>query len=174
MATTGIDFSKLTLMDALDLAVLIEEEARDRYEELAVQMEEFHTPEAGHFFRKMIKVEEMHRAALDNRRKSLFADAPRRVSRTMIFDVEAPEYDQVRASMTPFQALQAALVSETKAHDFFVGAIAQINDPAVKLLFEELRDEEVEHQGWVKREMALKPEVKDVPGDVADEPNAVD
>lgn len=174
MPTTGIDFENLSLMDALDLAVFIEEEARDRYEEFAEQLEAFHTPDAAHFFRKMIRVEELHRSELADRRKSLFGAAPPRVSRAMIFDVEAPEYDQARAAMTPFQALQAALVSETKAHDFFAGAIPLLKDPAVKALFEQLRDEELEHQGWVKREMALKPEVKDVPGDVGDEPNAVD
>lgn len=174
MPTKGIDFSSLSLMDALDLAVLIEEEARDRYLEFAEQMEAFHTPAAGAFFRKMVKVEEMHRAELATRRTSMFGDAPMKVTPNMIFDIEAPEYDQVRASMTPFQALQAAMVSETKAHDFFAQAISQLKDPEVKKLFEELRDEETEHQGWVKREMALKPDVKDIPGDVEDEPNAID
>lgn len=174
MPTKGIDYSSLSLIDALDLAVLIEEEARDRYLEFAEQMEAFHTPAAGAFFRKMVKVEEMHRAELETRRKSLFGDAPSKVTPNMIFDIEAPEYDQVRASMTPFQALQAAMVSETKAHDFFAAALPQLKDPDVKKLFEELRDEETEHQGWVKREMALKPDVKDVPGDQEDEPNAID
>ena len=54
MATVfGIDFSALTLKDALDLAILIEEEARERYEDFADQMEQHHTPEAGRFFRFM-------------------------------------------------------------------------------------------------------------------------
>ena len=47
MATLmGIDFAALSLKDALDLAVLIEEEAKERYEDLAEQMELHHTPEA--------------------------------------------------------------------------------------------------------------------------------
>lgn len=174
MPTQGIDFAKLSLMDALDLAVLIEEEARDRYQELAEQLEAFHTPDAAVFFRKMIKIEEMHRSELAKRRAKLFGDKPVKVSRSMIFDVEAPEYDQVRASMTPFQALEAAMESEVKAHDFFAGALPQLKDAEVKKLFEELRDEEIEHQGWLKKEMAQKPAVRDVPGDVADEPQAVD
>ena len=33
--TTSLDLSKLSLMDALDLAILIEEEARQRYEVFA-------------------------------------------------------------------------------------------------------------------------------------------
>jgi len=37
-STLGIDFASLSLKDALDLAVLVEEEARERYEEFADQM----------------------------------------------------------------------------------------------------------------------------------------
>ena len=33
----------------------------------------------------------------------------------MIFDVEAPDYDEARAFMTPRQALEAALRAEKKA-----------------------------------------------------------
>jgi len=34
-----LDYSKLDLQDALDIAILIEEEAKERYEELATQLE---------------------------------------------------------------------------------------------------------------------------------------
>ena len=36
--STSLDLSKLSLMDALDLATLIEEEARQRYEMFASQL----------------------------------------------------------------------------------------------------------------------------------------
>lgn len=174
MATKGIDFTTLTLMDALDLAVLIEEEARDRYAELADQMEVHHTADAGAFFRKMVRVEEVHRSELARRRKDMFGDAPVKVARTMIFDVEAPDYDVARANMTPFQALEAAMASEVKAHDFFAAAVPRVKDLDVRALFEELREEELEHQGWLKVEMDNRPATKDVPGDVEDEPVAHD
>ena len=38
MSVQGIDFSRLSLLDALDLAILIEAEAQERYEEFAHQM----------------------------------------------------------------------------------------------------------------------------------------
>ncbi len=171
MATKGIDFAKLNLRDALDLAVLIEEEARDRYEELAEQLEVHHTPAAAVFFRKMVRVEEIHRSELEKRREQLFGKSPVMVSRAAIFDIEAPEYDVVRASMTPFEALEAAMKSEVKAHDFFAAVVPRVSDPEVKKLFEELRLEEVEHQQWLKVEMQKTPAVKDVPGDQSDGPN---
>jgi rubrerythrin len=157
MPTQGIDFAALSLMDALDLAVLIEEEARERYEEFAHQMDVHHTPEAARFFRFMAKNEEKHRAELAARRRELFGGAPRAVRREMLFDVEAPEYDEARASMTARQALGSALRSEKKAHQFFVDALPHLTDPKAKALFEELRDEEIFHEQLVQKELERAP-----------------
>ena len=66
-STRGIDFATLTLKDALDLAVLVEEEACERYGEFADQMEMHDTPDAARFFRYMIENEEKHRIALAER-----------------------------------------------------------------------------------------------------------
>ena len=153
MAET-IDFTSLTLQDALDLAILVEEEAEERYIELAEQMEQHHTPEAAEFFRTMAGNEKKHGDELRERRQKLFGDAPARVSRSMLWDVEAPEYDEARAFMSARQAMGVALRSETKAHEFFVKALPQITDAEVRGLFEELRDEEVLHQTLVRE--ALK------------------
>ena len=163
-ATRGIDFASLSLRDALDLAVLVEEEARDRYEELAEQMEVHHTPEVARFFRFMAGNEEKHRAALAARRTAECGDAPVGVHRGMIFDIEAPEYDEVRASMTVRAALATALRSEEKAHGFFVAALACVADPGVRALFEELCEEEVEHQRLVQREIERAPADPALPG----------
>jgi erythrin-vacuolar iron transport family protein len=171
--TRGIDFRKLTLLDALDLAVLIEEEARDRYEEFADQMDVHHTPEAAHFFRMMTANEEKHRAELARRRAALFGDARGAVTRNMIFDIEAPDYDEARAFMTARRALTAALRSEEKAHAFFTAAIPRLEDPEVRKLFEELREEEVEHQRLVREQIARQPPDPDLQADdFADEPVA--
>ncbi len=171
--TKGIDFATLSLKDALDLAVLIEEEARERYEEFADQMQQHRTPEAARFFRFMAGNEEKHRAELAERRRQIFGAAPSAVTRQMIFDVEAPEYDEARAFMSAREALQAAFRSEKKAYAFFSDALPRVSDAGVKQLFEELRGEEIEHQRLVLAELektppdaALKAE------DVADEPVA--
>jgi rubrerythrin len=170
-ATTGIDFAALTLRDALDLAVLIEEEARDRYEELSDQMEIHHTPEAAAFFRFMAGNEEKHRSALAARRRERFGDAPSAVTRAMLFDVEAPDYDEARAFMTRRAALEAALRCEEKAHAFFVAALPRLKDPDVRALFDELKNEEIEHQELVRRQLAEAPPDPDLAGDdFADDP----
>ena len=107
--TRGIDFANLTLKDALDLAIRVEEEAYERYSELADQMEMHDTPGAAHFFRFMMGNEDKHRAELAERRHELFGNAPSTVTRVIIFDIEAPDYDEARAFMTVRQALQTAL-----------------------------------------------------------------
>jgi rubrerythrin len=153
MAET-IDFNTLSMQDALDLAILVEEEAQERYVELAEQMEQHRTPEAAEFFRTMAVNEKKHGDELSARRQKLFADVPRRVNRSMLWDVEAPDYDEARAFMSARQAMGVALRAETKAHEFFLKVLPRITDEEVRTLFEELRDEEVLHQTLVRE--ALK------------------
>ena len=157
MTVSGIDFSRLSLRDAFDLAILIEQEAQERYEEFAHQMEIHHTPEAADFFRRMAQNEVRHGARLAQQRATLFGDAECAVTRAMLWDVEAPDYDDARAFMTARQAMHAALQSEQKAHAFFVAALPQVGAPEVTALFSELRDEEALHQTLVTNELAKLP-----------------
>jgi len=157
MATRGIDLAHLSLMDALDLAILVEDEARERYEDFAFQMESHRTPEAAKFFRHMIENEAKHGRDLAARREELFGATPAKVTPAMLFDVEAPDFDAARAFMTARSAMEAALASEVKAYAFFQGALASIKDAGVRSLFEELRDEERQHQELVRAELAKLP-----------------
>jgi rubrerythrin len=167
----NIEFERLSLQDALDLAIMIEEEAAERYEELAAQMEVHHTPEAAEFFKFMVINETKHGQELSDRRKQLFGDAPRNVDASMVWEVEAPEYEKVRVFMTAQDALNVALQSEEKAYKFFVSAIKHVADKDVLTLFEELKQEEIEHQELVKKEMAkLTSDAKVDVSDYADEP----
>jgi len=171
--STHIDFADISLKDALDLAILIEEEARERYEEFFDQMILHHTPEAAEFFHAMIGNEAKHEAELAARRQSLFRDEPRVVQRSQLWEIEAPGYDEARAFMTARKAMKVALECEIKAYDFFAGALPHIKDPGVHSLFEELRDEEKLHQEMVRREIdKLPPDSGLDPEIFADEPTA--
>ena len=173
MAIQGIDFAKLSLMDALDLAILVEDEAQERYEEFAAQMDQHRTPQAAQFFRYMVENEAKHGRELLARRVRRFGGTPRSVTRAMIFDIEAPDYDAARAFMSPRKAMEAALASEVKAHSFFVSALPSLKDAEVRALFEELRDEEIEHQELVRVELAkLPPDSGLSDEDFVDEPAA--
>jgi rubrerythrin len=151
--THGIDFASLTLKDALDLAIRIEEEAYERYGELAERMERNETLDAARFFRFMMANEDKHRAALAERRQELFSDMPSSITRAMIFEIEVPDSEAIRADMTLQTAMQAALRAEEKAHAFFAGALPEIENASVRTLFEDLCNEEIEHQNLVRREL---------------------
>lgn len=169
-----IDYTTLTLKDALDLAILIEDEARDRYAEFVDQMEIHHTPDAAAFFRLMAVNESKHGQQLTAKRQALFGDEPSRMSTDMLWDVEAPEYAEAHAFMSPREAMEVALRCEVKAHDFFVRALERVSDPEARRLFEELREEEIEHQDLVKKELAKLPPGPDIdPDDYVDEPVAL-
>ena len=166
-----IDFTSLSLKDALDLAILVEEEAEERYREFVHQMETHHSPGAARFFRFMAVNEAKHGQELAERRSRLFGDAPREVDRSMLFDVEAPEYYRTRAFMSVQESLELALDAETKAYEFFDQALPEISDNDVKDLFVELRQEEIEHQDLVKKVMATVEQEPDFDADdFVDEP----
>lgn len=169
--TQQIDFGSLTVKDALDLAIFIEEEAKERYDDFAAQMEAHHTPEAAKFFRYMAANELKHAATIAERRKAAFGDQPVTADRSMLFDVEAPEFEQARAFMGVHAALEVALAAETKAFEFYDQALPGIKDPRMQELFGWLRDEEIKHQEMVRNLMSRVPESGDFdPNDFVDAP----
>jgi rubrerythrin len=149
-----LDLSTLTLQDALDLAVLIEEEAYKRYKLFASQLGR---GGAGSFFASMAENEKKHGDQLSSRRKAMFGDAPAKVSLSNLFDVEAPEVGAPRRSMSLLQAYELAKSSEQKAYDFYDWALGNITDPDIRTLFVELRDEETEHVRMIEEGIATLP-----------------
>jgi erythrin-vacuolar iron transport family protein len=169
-----LDFAGLSLKDALDLAILIEEEAKERYEEFYENLAVHHTPDAAQFFKTMAGNEAKHGEDLTMRRQSLFPGAPTTVTRAMLWDVEAPDYDASRMFMTARQAMEVAMACEVKAHDFFDAALAHVTDAEVRALFEELREEESEHKQMVQAILDRMPPASadDAEADFGDEPVA--
>jgi rubrerythrin len=158
----NLDLSTLDLMDALDLAILIEVEALERYKYFAEQIGDRFPGDAASIFRSMAQNEAKHGQQLNARREEMFGDAPLRVSKDAIIDVEAPEYGAPRWNMSPLKAFQVALASEQKAFWFYDEALKHVTDPAVRELFQELRDEETEHVRMIKDAIAALPPGSDV------------
>jgi len=152
--STSLDLSKLSLMDALDLAILIEEEVRQRYEMFAKQLSGYG---AGKFFATMVENEAKHGTELLERRMAMFGKTPMNVKLTDLFDVEAPDMGAVHRGMSTLQAFELGLAAEKKAYDFYDMALPGVTDPEVKELFTELRDEEAEHVEMLKEQMEKLP-----------------
>jgi len=168
----GIDLATLTAQDALDLAILIEEEAKERYETFARQVGGRYAGDAADMFKGMAFNESRHGAELLERRRRLFGEAPVRVTRDMIYEVEAPDLNAPRVFMSARQAMEVALASEQKARAFFVEALTVITEPDVRSLFRELRDEEEVHEQFVRARLARLPPGPDLEDEDADPPGS--
>ncbi len=168
----NIDLTQLSPADALDLAILVEEESRSRYEEFARIVGGRYRGDASDMFRTMAGYEAQHARELAQRRTTLFGNIPRRVTAEMIEDVEAPDRGEPRVFMSARQAMEVALRAEEKAYDFFTAALKQVTHPGVRELFEELRQEEVRHRDLVRAAMEKLPVGPDVEDDEADEPGS--
>ena len=167
---TRIDFSKLTLMDALDLAGLIEVEAFQRYLLFATQLGQRDPEDAGSVFQAMAANEKKHGEQLARRRRTHFGDAPARVTLDDIFDVEAPEVGAPRWNMSPLKAFEVALGAERKAFAFYDQALPALQQQDVRALFEELREEEAEHIRMIEAIIAKLP--PEAASDLEDEDTA--
>jgi len=145
--TSQLDISTLNLQDVLDMAVLIEKEAEDRYLLFADQIGRRYPGDAANFFTMMAGNEQRHGVEISERRRLLFGDAPSRVTTNMIGnDIEAPDPGKAIRYMSPRHALEVAMESEIKAYEFYNSILQVIQDATVRELIKSLRDEELEHQ----------------------------
>ena len=167
-----VDFAKLTLRDALDLAILVEEEAQERYQKLSTMVGGRYAGDAGDVFRFMAENEARHAAELQARRDEMFKKARRAISRDVLDDVEAPDFTKVNVFMSAREAMEVAVEDEVKAYDFYDQALPHVKDPGVRELFQELRDEEKRHEGLLRKKMKGMPSGPDIDPEFADQPGS--
>jgi len=147
----GIDFSRLDLRGAFDLAILIEEEAQLRYQHFTRLVD----GGALDVFRMMVRNEAKHREELVSKRDVLFRNEPKRIETSLLDDdVEAPDPDDVGEDISAREALELALKAEIRAFEFYSQAIPHVKDPEVRKFFEELREEELDHQRMLRDKIA--------------------
>jgi len=149
-----MDFSKLSGTDVLDMAIAIEDEAQLYYEQLADWVKSGTNGETAEFFRRMATREERHRQQIVAQRERLYGDAPESNAAKVSWAVEAPDFDAVPTDVTLRQAFDVAMETESRAHDFYAGAMDFVTDEKVADLFEGLRQAEAEHKRLLTEEMA--------------------
>jgi rubrerythrin len=154
--SSGAVDSQLTLVAALDLAIFIERDARDRYVTLARVVEAWGQPEAAAFFMHMARLEEDHRAQLETRRLSVW---PNRTGVDVSLSglapaiVEGPNSEDEAMRLTLRSALELAMRAEHCARSFFLSAVDIVTQPEVKALFQELAEDEIEHQAIITHQL---------------------
>ena len=98
-----------------------------------------------------------HRRQLEARRDVMFRRSPRRFDTSLIDDAEPPDPGEITPSMSAREAMQVALQAEVRAYEFYASAIPYVKDPDVRAFFEELKQEEVEHQEAIRKKLSELP-----------------
>ncbi|HET9595543.1 MAG TPA: ferritin family protein [Anaeromyxobacteraceae bacterium] len=147
------DAARMDLRDALDFAVLVEEDAQLRYEELS-HLLGADPGGAGAVFRAMAVNEAKHGRAIAERRAELFRDAAPRLEISALEGPERPELGEGDLPATAREALEVALAAERRAHAFYASALRGTLEPGVRAFFGDLVRDEAEHAALLEAELA--------------------
>ena len=151
-----IDFAKLDLRGAFDLAIMIEEDAQMRYEDFARAFAG-KASAAATVFRDMAVNEAKHCRQLEERRREIFAQDPPRIEISVKDEedgVERAELGELEdGPITARQALEIALEAEVRAYEFYKNALPALKNEDVRKFFEHLMEEENEHQDLLRKKL---------------------
>lgn len=140
-------------------AVVLEDEAASRYDELAEAMAQHRNREVEALFRQMAHFSRLHRdeaveraAAAAGRLPDL---KPWEFSWAEGESPESGEMIQAHYLMTPYHALELALQAELGAERFYRSIAEGTEEPEIAALAREFAEEEAEHaealQRWLER-----------------------
>lgn len=141
------------ISELLARALALEEEAAERYAELAEVMATHNNPEAAELFTRMAAIEQRHVDEI-NRQITVRALTDLPVGSYRWAGLEGPEttdHADLHYLMTPRQALSLALLNEQRARDYYTAIAERAADPEVVELASELAQEEREHVEWVEQ-----------------------
>ncbi|MDO8605706.1 MAG: ferritin family protein [Phaeospirillum sp.] len=138
-------------------ALAMEQEAADRYDELADTMEVHNNQDVAELFRQMAKFSRLHGASVAQRASP--HELPRLKSWQYRWNTpEPPEVGEPEGShymMTPYHALIFALENEKRGHQFYATEASGSDDNAVREMAAEMAEEEAEHvaelESWISR-----------------------
>jgi rubrerythrin len=140
-------------------AVVLEDEAATRYDELADTMEVHHNDEVAALFRQMASYSKLHLAEATQHAAEHAGGLPD--LKPWEFDwpgAESPESGQTESThylMTPHHALKLALAAEQSAYSFYAGVAANARSEHIRELAAEFAAEEAEHaealEQWLQR-----------------------
>ncbi len=153
----NVQQSRFSLDHLLACALAIEQDAADRYSELADQMEVHNNPDVAELFGKLAAIEAKHVAnvLVKSEGRRLPTLNPLEPLTQETGSLEAVPYDELHYMMTPFHALSLALAGERRAAGFFARLAEEAEDAEVRRIAAVLRDEEREHvtllEDWLGR-----------------------
>lgn len=158
----GKDSLPDSVEELLGYALALEQEAQERYVELAGVMETHNNHDVAALFHKMSELEKLHGVEIQD----LLTQKGINKLPSISYRWSSPEGPEtidpmeLHYLMTPYQALGLALHNEQRAQLFFEKIVAASDDAETRELATKLAEEEIEHVGWVKQWMAKYPETE--------------
>jgi rubrerythrin len=148
--------SKVALFLAHSIA--LENEAGDRYEELADVMDIHNNPDVAGLFRQMSVFSRKHAADVEARAVP-FQPLPRLKSWEYRWNAPQPpevgDHEGTHYLMTPFHALQFALANERRGWEYYSQTAASASDAELRKLAATFAEEEADHvkelEEWLAR-----------------------
>ncbi len=137
-------------------AIALEDEAAERYSDLADTMDTHNNGEVAALFRQMAEFSRRHADSV--RERAVGVEVPERKPWELMWsEPEGPETAPVERThylMTPYHCLQLALHNERRGHAYYADQAAKAGDADVRRMAEEMAAEEAEHvrllEEWVK------------------------
>ena len=146
-----------TLPEFLAHAVAMEQEAADRYHELADMMEAHHNNAVSGVFRDMCRYSEMHRDSIVKRAGAIELPKLRSWEYRWRTPPEVGEEDGFDYLMEPYHALKYARGNEMRSMKYYRAVAAEAQDGELRRLAGEFADEEKEHVLALDRWIAQTP-----------------
>jgi len=158
-------------------AIVLEEEAAERYDELADTMETHNNRPVAELFRQMAEFSRMHAAEAQERARGAGGLPDLKPWEYEWSGSESPESAVLEDShylMTPHHALRMALAAERTAHDFYAGVADRSANGEVRDLARTFAEEEAGHVAEIERWLERYPEADEDWDDDPDPPVAAD
>lgn len=138
--------------DLLSHAFALEQEACDRYTDLAQLMAAHNNHQVSDLFYKMAKLEQQHADEIRElmEQKKIANSSEIKYQWTSAEAPETTDPADLHYLMTPHQALSLALHNEQRAYNFFDKIAESSTDQETCQLAGKLAEEEIEHVKWIK------------------------
>jgi len=136
---------KFTLPEFLAYAIAMEDEAANRYLELADMMETYEKDEVSSLFRDMNHYSILHRDSIKERVGSIELPTIRSWEYRWALPSEVGDEEGFDRNMDPYLALEYARDNERRAMEFYQSVAEGAEDPELKTLAAEFAAEEQEH-----------------------------
>lgn len=146
-----------SLPEFLAHAIAMEDEAAERYLELADMMEAHHNLDVSKLFRQMNHYSILHRDSIEERAKGLELPKLKLTDFRWVTPPEVTDDDAFDYTLDPFHALHYARENELRAAEYYQSVADEAEDGELERLAKEFAEEEREHMAALDQLIAMTP-----------------